>query len=132
MSERSGNVLMDAVIPPQGSIVRRTRSSPLLSDTEIDESGDSRQKRMRLWDDSDYLGGTTVFLAPEGSGGYTDGENVLPGLSGRVMEDHAHEHHPYIKEQHQLTQKIEKVINQNKPAVSAGTVGTPVALKLTD
>ncbi|KAG2358583.1 hypothetical protein BDR07DRAFT_1379292 [Suillus spraguei] len=33
---------------------------------------------------------------------YPEGENVLPGLSDRVMGDHAHERHPHVKERPQF------------------------------
>ncbi|KAG2342195.1 hypothetical protein BDR05DRAFT_964509 [Suillus weaverae] len=50
--QRRASIEQPSVVTTPSKGIRRTRSLPLLSDAEIDES-DSRRKRMRLWDDSD-------------------------------------------------------------------------------
>lgn len=51
--QRRASIEQSSVMTTPSKGMRRTRSLPLFSDTEIDESDDSRQKRMKLWDDSD-------------------------------------------------------------------------------
>lgn len=50
--QRRASIEQPSVMTTPSKCMRRTRSLPLLSDAEIDES-DCRQKRIRLWDDSD-------------------------------------------------------------------------------
>lgn len=50
---RRASIEQPSVVTTPSKGIRRTRSLPLLSDAEIDESDDSRRKRMKLWDDSD-------------------------------------------------------------------------------
>ncbi|KAG2337848.1 hypothetical protein BDR05DRAFT_1004723 [Suillus weaverae] len=51
--QRRASIEQPSVVTTPSKGIRRTRSLPLLSDAEIDESDDSRRKRMRLWDDLD-------------------------------------------------------------------------------
>lgn len=50
--QRRASIEQPSVMTTPSKCMRRTRSLPLLSDAEMDES-DCRQKRIRLWDDSD-------------------------------------------------------------------------------
>lgn len=51
--QRRASIEQSSIVTMSSKSVRRTRSLPLLSDAEIDECVDRRQKRIRLWDDSD-------------------------------------------------------------------------------
>ncbi|KAG1822871.1 uncharacterized protein BJ212DRAFT_1331086 [Suillus subaureus] len=51
--QRRASIEHSSVMTTPSKGMRRTRSLPLFSDTETDESDGSCQKRMRLWDDSD-------------------------------------------------------------------------------
>lgn len=51
--QRRASIEQSSVVTTPSKGIRRTRSLPLLPDSETDESDYSRQKRIRLWDDSD-------------------------------------------------------------------------------
>ncbi|KAG1720483.1 hypothetical protein EDB19DRAFT_1917951 [Suillus lakei] len=51
--QRRASIEQPSFVTTPSKGIRRTRSLPLLADSEVDESEYSRRKRMRLWDDSD-------------------------------------------------------------------------------